>query len=125
VHVAIREYGPPDEEPVLELSLRAWAPIFASLEAVLGRELSARLHGEWREHQAGAVRGVLADPAMRTWVAAAERCVIGFVAARLHPERGLGEIAMLAVDPGAQRQGVGSPLIEAILARAAAERRAP
>jgi hypothetical protein len=39
---------PRDEEPVVALSLRAWAPVFSSMEQVLGREIFVRLHGDWR-----------------------------------------------------------------------------
>jgi ribosomal protein S18 acetylase RimI-like enzyme len=108
----IRDYGPPDQEAVVELSLRAWAPVFSSIEQVLGHEIFVRLHGDWRQHQEKAVRDTLADTAMRVWVAEAERGVVGFVAAKLHPERQIGEIWMLAVDPDAQRRGIGTALTE-------------
>ena len=108
----IREYRPQDEEPVVELSLRAWAPVFASLERTLGDEVFARLHADWRHDQATAVRSTLGDAGTRAWVAEAERRVLGFVAAAIDRERGLGEISMLAVDPGDQRRGVGSALTE-------------
>ena len=108
----IRDYRPPDEEPVVELSLRAWAPVFSSIEQVLGHEIFVRLHGDWRQHQARAVRDTLADDAMQAWVAEAGHEVAGFVVATLYPERRLGEIVMLAVDPGSQRRGVGTALTE-------------
>jgi GNAT superfamily N-acetyltransferase len=38
--------------------------------------------------------------------------VVAFVAAKLHPERHLGEISMLAVDPDAQGRGIGTALTE-------------
>ena len=47
----IRDYGPLDEEAVVELSLRAWTPVFSSLEQVLGREVFVRLYGDWRQYQ--------------------------------------------------------------------------
>jgi GNAT superfamily N-acetyltransferase len=106
----IREYRPQDAEPVVELSVRAWASVFASLEQVLGREIFVRLHGDWRPYQERAVRGVLADPAVRVWVAEAGRRVVAFVAATLHAERLLGEITMLAVDPDEQDRGIGTAL---------------
>jgi GNAT superfamily N-acetyltransferase len=106
----IRNYAPSDEEAVVALSLRAWAPVFASLEQVLGRDLFARLHPDWRQDQEAAVRAVLADPGMRVWVAAAGPEPIGFVAATLHQNRIIGEIYMLAVDPAHQRQGAGAAL---------------
>lgn len=105
----IREYRPGDEDAVVALSIRAWAPVFASLEQVLGREMSARLHGDWERYQESAVRGVLGDVTMHVWVAET-RTVIGFVAATLHRERLLGEIVMVAVDPGEQHQGAGTAL---------------
>jgi GNAT superfamily N-acetyltransferase len=108
----IRDYGPPDEEPVVELSLRAWAPVFNSLEQVLGREVFVRLHGDWRQHQEKAVRDTLTDIATQVWVAEAARGVVGFVAAKPHPERHIGEISMLAVDPDDQRRGIGTALTE-------------
>jgi GNAT superfamily N-acetyltransferase len=109
----IREYRPADVQAVVDLSLRAWTPVFASLERILGRELFTRLHGEWRGFQETAVRGELADGAVHAWVAEAGPGVIGFVTAALRdPQRGLGEIGMLAVDPGAQDRGVGTALTE-------------
>jgi ribosomal protein S18 acetylase RimI-like enzyme len=108
----IRDYGPLDEEPVVELSLRAWAPVFSSLEQVLGHEIFVRLHGDWRPYQEKAVRDTLADGATQVWVAEAARGVVGFVAAKLNPERHIGEIWMLAVDPDEQRRGIGTALTE-------------
>ena len=50
---------------------------------------------------------------MHVWVAETERGVVGFVAARVFdPERFVGEIVMLAVDPDDQHQDVGSALTE-------------
>jgi ribosomal protein S18 acetylase RimI-like enzyme len=107
----LREYRPSDQESVVELSLHAWEPVFDALEEALGRELFLRLRGDWRAGQARDVRDVLGDTDQRVWVAEdAARRIIGFVAARLRPEHGLGEIYMIAVDPDAQRQGVGTAL---------------
>ena len=35
----IRDYQPSDAETVVAMSLRAWAPVFASMELVLGHEI--------------------------------------------------------------------------------------
>lgn len=111
MNALIREYRRQDEGRVVELSLQAWAPVFASVEQVLGREIFRRLHPDWREDQATAVRGTLADDAMRVvWVAEVDQRVVAFVAATLHREADTGEIWMLAVDPEAQDQGLGTIL---------------
>jgi GNAT superfamily N-acetyltransferase len=109
----IRNYAPPDEEAVVALSLRAWTPVFASLEQALGGELLALFHPDWRQDQEKAVRAALADPAMRVWVPTDGSQPIGYVAATLHQDRLMGEIHMLAVDPAHQHRGAGAALTEA------------
>lgn len=108
----IREYQPADEPRVVELSLRAWAPVFASLEHALGRAVFVRLDPDWREDQAGAVRATLDDAGTRAWVGEVDGEVVAFVAAMVHGDRRLGEISMLAVDPAAAGEGVGGALTE-------------
>ena len=45
----IRPFEDRDTEAVVDFSLRAWAPVFAPLERVLGSEIFRRLHPDWRE----------------------------------------------------------------------------
>lgn len=47
----IRRFDDRDAEAVVDLSLRAWAPVFASLEQTLGSEIFERLYPDWREDQ--------------------------------------------------------------------------
>jgi GNAT superfamily N-acetyltransferase len=108
----IRRGTPADRDAIVELSLRAWAPVFASIEEVIGPDLSARMHGDWREHQAETVRATLANSSVTVWVADADGVVVGFVVATLDREPGMGEIWMLAVDPDHQLRGTGSALTE-------------
>jgi GNAT superfamily N-acetyltransferase len=109
----IREYELGDTEPIVELSLRAWKPVFASVAAELEPDLDTLLHGDWRVHQEREVRETIARDGMRTWVAEGHVRVIGVVAAAVvDPRRLIGEIAMLAVDPASQRRGVGTALTE-------------
>jgi ribosomal protein S18 acetylase RimI-like enzyme len=107
-----------DAEAVVDLSLRAWAPVFASLEQVLGSDVFGRLHPDWREDQRHAVEEVLAANRERVWVAELDGAAVGFVAIELHhPERSMGEISMLAVDPDHQGGGIGTALTEFALER--------
>ncbi len=114
----IRLFEDRDTEAVVDLSLRAWAPVFASLEQVLGRAILRRQHPDWREDQRRAVQNVCAENKGRVWVAEVGAAVVGFVAVELHyPERDMGEISMLAVDPEHQGGGVGISLTEFALDR--------
>jgi ribosomal protein S18 acetylase RimI-like enzyme len=107
----LRGYRPSDEEALVELSLRAWEPVFDAANEALGPDLFLRLRGDWRVGQATEVRGVLADSTQRVWVAEDDGGrAVGFVAGKLHREQELGEIYMIAVDPGAQGQGLGRAL---------------
>jgi len=52
------------------------------------------------------------------WVAEVGASAVGFVAIELdHPERRMGEISMLAVDPDYQGSGIGTALTEFALDR--------
>jgi ribosomal protein S18 acetylase RimI-like enzyme len=118
VQQQIRPFDDRDAEAVVDLSLRAWAPVFASLERVLGSEIFGRLHPDWREDQRRAVEDVCAAKEGRVWVAEVGASAVGFVAVELHhPERSMGEISMLAVDPDHQGGGIGTALTEFALDR--------
>ena len=106
----LRPYRSGDATQVVELSLRAWEPVFKALEAALGAEIFRRLHSDWRVDQRRAVEEVLAGEEMTVWVADLGPSVAGFVAVRLHREAGLGEAHMLAVDPPYPNDGIGEQL---------------
>ena len=119
IHPRIRPFDDRDAEAVVDLSLRAWAPAFASLERVLGSEIFRRQHPDWREDQRRAVEDVLAAKKGNVWVAeAGAGTFVGFVAVELHhPERDMGEISILGVDHDHQGGGGGTALTEFALDR--------
>jgi len=103
VRPLIRPYEDRDAGAVIDFSLRAWAPVFVSLEQVLGSAIFRRLHPDWREDQRRVVEDVCAGKHGRVWVAEADGAAIGFVAIDVFdPKRSMGEITMLAVDPDHQ-----------------------
>ena len=107
----IREYRTTDRAAVVALSLRAWAPAFASIRAVLGDEIDTLLHGEdWRQHQQRGVEDALDNEEMTVWVAEDDGAPVGFMAVTLNPERSIGELWMIAVDPQVQNRGLGTRL---------------
>ena len=103
-----------DREFVLDLSIAAWAPIFESIESELGPDLFGRIYPDWPTQQRDAVGEAL--DTNETWVSEEDGDVVGFVNVIFDPEKGSGEIHMMAVDPDAQREGIAGELTEFALA---------
>jgi ribosomal protein S18 acetylase RimI-like enzyme len=100
-------------DEVVRLSIRAWAPVFASLEALLDDRVYAEFYPDgWEASQSEAVDGACRDPAMSLWVAMEDDRVAGFTALKTDRESRLGEIYMIAVDPDFQRRGIARALTE-------------
>lgn len=122
----IRAYAPADRQAVLELSVRAWAPVFPALRAAVPDFVYEAFYPQgWRRRQVDDLAAVLdADPdtdpdAERQVidVAVDDRALVGWVCTRIHPEDRMGEISVLAVDPAAQRRGIGTALMERAVER--------
>jgi ribosomal protein S18 acetylase RimI-like enzyme len=97
-----------DVDAIVDLSLRAWEPVFASFLDLLGPRLFGRFYPEWKSQQATDVRAALA--ANLTWVGVCDGAVAGFVNVIMKTDDLSGEIYMIAVDPTYQRRGVAGTL---------------
>jgi GNAT superfamily N-acetyltransferase len=109
----LRRFEAADLEAVVELSLRAWEPVFESLREVLGDAIFARLHEPgWRAVQADAVRDGCTSDDRDAFVAVVDDRPVGFVTVALDAfhER-MGVVDMIAVDPLYQRRGVATRLM--------------
>ena len=87
-------------DAIVRLSLRAWEPVFASIERAMDPDVYREQHPDWRVTQRKAVEAVCADEDIHVWFAAEGPQTVGFVALKLHSEDRMGEIYMIAVDPG-------------------------
>lgn len=107
----IRKYEPADVEAVVGLSLRAWAPVFVSIEQAMDPEVFFDFYPDWRVEQRKAVENACADPNAHVWVSEQDGKVRGFVAVYLRTPT-FGEIYMVAVDPEVQQRGLGVALTQ-------------
>lgn len=113
----IEPYDPRYLDAVIRLSLRAWSPVFDSIQKAMNAEVYQAFYpNHWSVSQQKAVEDVCAAEDMNVWVAIAVDSPVGFVAVKLHSEDSMGEIYMVAVEPDFQGQGIGQSLIEFALA---------
>ena len=106
-------YLPEHEAAVLDLSMRAWAPVFEKLEpAVQPCVYRAFWPQGWQVRQTAEIKAWLDSNGKDTWVAVDDGSIVGWVAIRTHPADSMGEIYIIAVDPHAQRRGVATALLE-------------
>ena len=113
----IERYEASHRDAIVDLSLRAWAPVFASIENEMDPEVFREQHPDWRVSQREAVEGACADDELEVWVAREDGKTVGFEALKLHADDRMGEIYMIAVDPDFQQQGIGRALTDHALAR--------
>ena len=109
----IRPYEAQQLDAVIRLSLRAWEPVFESIQQAMSAEVYQVFYPEhWRVSQQKAVKDVCVAEDTNVWVAMDAEATVGFVAVKLHSEDSMGEIYMIAVDPDHQGRGIGSALAE-------------
>lgn len=107
----IEPYASHHLDAVVWLALRAWAPVFDSIQTTMNAEVYQAFYPDhWRGSQQKAVEDVCAGEDTHVWVARDADSVVGFVAVKLHPADSMGEIYMVAVDPDFQGCGIGSAL---------------
>ena len=108
----IEPYDESRREAIVSLSLRAWKPVFESIEKAMDPEVYREHFPDWREVQRKAVEAACDDEEVHVWVASEGDETMGFVALRLHAEDRMGEVYMIAVDPDYQRRGIAAALTE-------------
>ncbi|MEN9870091.1 MAG: hypothetical protein RLZZ171_1079 [Cyanobacteriota bacterium] len=109
----IEPYKPQQLDTIIRLSLRAWTPVFDSIQEAMNPDVYQVFYPDnWRVSQKKAVEDVCVADDTNVWVAIALGSPVGFVAVKLHSEDSMGEIYMVAVDPDFQGQGIGSTLIK-------------
>lgn len=111
---AIRPRTEEDVDDVVDLAVRAWTPVFASMRATLGDALFLRFWPDWERDQATAVRDAITTH--DTWVTDWDDEVVGFVTVVFDEAGRSGDIHMIAVDPDRQLRGIARDLTDFAIA---------
>ncbi|HET9222662.1 MAG TPA: GNAT family N-acetyltransferase [Roseiflexaceae bacterium] len=110
--VRIVPYNSSHLDAIVRLSLRAWAPVFDSIQRALNPDVYQVFYPKhWLVSQQQAVEDVCTSEDTHVWVAMDVSSPVGFVAVKLHQADSMGEIYMVAVDSDKQGHGIGSALI--------------
>jgi len=111
--MSIEPYHPRHLDTIVDLSLRAWAPVFDSIQQAMDPGVYGGFYPDhWSVSQRQAIVDVCASDDSTVWVAIESDAVVGFAAVNLHADDRMGEIHMIAVDPDHQDRGIGSALTE-------------
>ncbi|MDY6939068.1 MAG: GNAT family N-acetyltransferase [Cyanobacteriota bacterium] len=109
----IEPYTSQHLDTIVRLSLRAWTPVFDSLQKAMNADIYQAFYPEnWRVSQQKAVEEVCAAEDTHVWVAIEANLTVGFIAVKVHSEDSMGEIYMVAVEPDFQGRGIGTALIK-------------
>lgn len=111
--IEIRPYRASHRSSILDLSMRAWEPVFDDLKPAVSSYVYEAFYPQgWAKRQSGDIEALLAAEGDRVSVAVAGDKVLGWIGVRFHPTDQMGEIYILAVDPEHQGKGIGTALIE-------------
>lgn len=86
MQVNIRPFEAQDLDSLVDLSLRAWVPVYESFAKVLGPDVFQRQYPDWRSSQRNEVQEACTGGKAHVWVADGGAKVVGFVAVVLEPE---------------------------------------
>jgi GNAT superfamily N-acetyltransferase len=107
----IRPFASDDNEAVVQLSLLAWEPVFASFRQLFGPAVFARLYPDWQKQQREVVEKFCqGGEHTSAWVAEVEGVIAGFIVYALNDAEKMGVVELLAVHPEYQHRGVATSL---------------
>ncbi|GCE28332.1 GNAT family N-acetyltransferase [Dictyobacter alpinus] len=108
--ILIRSMTDKDIEPIVQLSLLAWAPVFESFQQVLGERIYTLMYPDWKKQQQEVVEKYCRDGQTSVYVADVDGHVAGFITYTINDENQTGEVDLLAVHPDYQNRGIGTAL---------------
>lgn len=99
-------------EKVLELTVRAWTPVFPLMRKEIPEYVYDAFYPDgWKARQLADVEATCRDTETDMWLAVNGDKLCGYLGLRTHKEDSMGEIYIIAVDPDFQQQSVGSQLM--------------
>jgi len=111
----IRNYEESDKQILVDITMRAWKPVFEGMSTAISPEIYEVFVPDWQAEQMRTLNTVCGSDDIDKIVAVEEDKIIGFAAASYHPEDFLGQVYIVAVDPEHRRKGIATQLTEECL----------
>ncbi|MBT3994234.1 MAG: GNAT family N-acetyltransferase [Chloroflexi bacterium] len=113
---SIRSFRPTDLEPIIEITVAAWQPIFASTREIVGEELFEIVHADPNARKREQVsKACQADDPRQVWIAESDSEIVGFITVNMDHDRKVAEIGNNAVSPAHHHKGIGARMYEFVL----------
>ncbi len=110
--IEIIPFEPRHKEAVIDLTVRAWTPVFARTQQDVPRFVYDAFYPDgWEPRQKADVAALLESEAQNIWLAVVDQQLAGFIGICIQPEDQMGEINVIAVSPDHQRKGIGTHLM--------------
>jgi GNAT superfamily N-acetyltransferase len=120
--VSIRTFVPEDAKALDAIRALAFAPVFASFRAILGKEIADIALASAETEQRSLLESLCApSPDTQTFVAVRDGQPIGFACVKFDRAGKVGELVLDAVTPAEAGRGVGQAMFEHLLAVMRAE----
>ena len=99
-------------EQILELTRRAWIPVFPLMQREIPDYVYEAFYPKgWEVRQLADVEAMCRDSETDIWMTLTDNQLSGYIGLRAHDEDSMGEIYIIAVDPEYQGKGVGARLM--------------
>ncbi|SFV37475.1 Acetyltransferase (GNAT) domain-containing protein [Devosia crocina] len=113
MEIRIERFKADQETQIVQLSLRAWGPVFDAMRPVVQPYVYDNFFPDgWAVRQRSDVERILQQDADNVWVALLEDTVVGWVGLAFHSLDQMGEVRIMAVDPTFHRRGIAAALLQ-------------
>ena len=115
--VNFEKYQPDDREEIVEISLRAWEPIYRGYEEALGQEIFNMVYPDWKGKKREETEKMCDDENCFVYVVRDGDRIVSFVSYYMDENKKIGTVGYNGVHPDYQGRGIGNKMYKFVLER--------
>ncbi len=118
----IRNYEQKDLGRILDITIAAWQPVFASFRSLLGEKVFNIVYPDWQAEKRGMLTAQCAgEHGAAVRITELDNEIVGYIVYYCNTKTGIGEISHNAVDPAYQNRGIATLMYATVLAEMKAQ----